>query len=71
VTGFYVSRSGSNDWEENLLDGDILPSGNEITVTIGDGRATCMYDIRTEFEDGSFAEDYDLNLCDLGSYTFR
>jgi hypothetical protein len=71
VVGFYVSHTGTKDWEENLIEGSYLPSGNELTVTIQDGRTACEYDVRTEFEDGSTSEDYDLNLCELGSYTFQ
>lgn len=71
VVEFYVSHTGTNDWEENLLSGGYLPSGNEIDVMITDGRTTCMYDVKASFEDGSDLEEYDLNLCELGSYTFQ
>ena len=71
VVGFYVSPTDTDRWEENLIAGGYLPSGNEIDVVIADGADTCMYDIRTEFEDGETTEDYDLDLCELGEYTFR
>ena len=70
VIGFYVSHTGTNAWEENLIEGGVLPAGNEIEIEISDGRDVCEYDIKAEFEDGSSHEDYDLNLCDTGSYTF-
>ena len=70
VTGFYVSHTGTASWEENLLEGAYLPSGNEITVNITDGRDVCEYDIKGDFEDGSKFEDRNLNLCEMGSYTF-
>lgn len=71
VTEFYVSHAGTKQWEESLIpEGSVLPAGNEIDVQIADGRATCEYDIRSVFEDGSDHEEYGLNLCELGSYTY-
>jgi hypothetical protein len=71
INEFYVSHSGSNHWEENLLAGAYLPSGNEVEVWITDGRSVCEYDIQAVFADGDVLEDYELDLCDLGSYTFQ
>lgn len=70
LTGFHVSPASSGHWEENLLDGAYLASGYEVDVQIADGLRTCIYDIRGEFADGGEAEDYGLDLCDLGEYTF-
>ncbi|NVO58106.1 hypothetical protein HW561_20135 [Rhodobacteraceae bacterium B1Z28] len=67
---FNVSPASSDDWEANLLAGGYLAPGYEIGVDIADGLTTCVYDIRGIFADGSEAEDYSLNLCDLGEYTF-
>ena len=71
IVAFHVSHTGTKKWEENLLSGHYLPSGNEIDIVIGDGRTTCVYDIKTKFRDGDSFEDYDLDLCELGSYTFN
>lgn len=67
---FNVSRASSENWEENLIDGGYLAPGYEIGVLIADGAATCVYDIRGSFADGSEAEEYGLDLCELGEYTF-
>lgn len=70
LVGFNVSSTASDSWEENLLEGGYLAPGYEIGVMIADGLTTCIYDVRGVFSDGSEAEDYGLDLCDLGSYTF-
>ena len=67
---FNVSPASSPAWEENLLRGGYLAPGYEIDVIIADGLSTCMYDIRGIFSDGGESEDYGLDLCDLGEYTF-
>ncbi len=71
VVSFYVSPASSGDWESNLMAGGFLDSGYEIDVLIADGMETCEYDIRADFEDGEVIEDFGLDLCDLGSYTFE
>ncbi|WP_421881419.1 hypothetical protein [Pacificispira sp.] len=53
------------------MEGDVLPSPGEVTVTTADGRENCEYDIRTKFADGAFYEDYNLDLCEMGEYVFR
>ncbi|KIC41128.1 hypothetical protein RA27_10865 [Ruegeria sp. ANG-R] len=67
---FNISPASSGDWENDLLEGGYLAPGYEIGVDIADGLTTCIYDIRGIFADGSEAEDFGLNLCDLGEYTF-
>lgn len=67
---FNVSIAESNNWEENLLEGGYLPTGNEIGVLIADGEDTCVYDIRGVFSDDTSFEEYGLDLCDMGGYTF-
>lgn len=70
VTAFHVSTSSSDSWEENLIAGGYLDSGYEINVLIADGQTTCVYDVLAEFSDGATLEDYNLDLCEMGSYTF-
>ncbi len=67
---FNVSPSSSDNWESNLLEGDYIAPGYEADVLIADGLNTCVYDIRGGFSDGSSAEDFGLDLCDLGEYVF-
>ena len=71
INEFYVSHSGTSQWEENLLAGAYLPAGNEVEVSIVDGRTVCHYDIQAVSADGDVLEEYDLDLCELGSYTFQ
>ena len=69
ATEFYVSPASVDNWEENLLEGKYLPAGNEVKVTIGDGRRTCTYDLKTVFEDGRTAQNDGVDLCQTGKYT--
>ncbi|MEO5323634.1 hypothetical protein PV773_09940 [Mesorhizobium sp. CC13] len=73
LTEFYVSPVGVRDWEENILDVDMLAPGDSIEITIADGRSVCDYDMRFEFDadsDLDTTEDTQ-NLCELGEYIVR
>lgn len=67
---FNVSIAETNNWEENLLEGGYLAPGYEIGVLIADGQDTCVYDIRGIFADDTSFEEYGLDLCEMGAYTF-
>lgn len=71
ATEFYASPVGVSSWEEDILGTDVLPSGEAIRITIGDGRDVCEYDLRIVFADGDVVEDAAVDLCDTGSYTLQ
>ena len=69
VIEFYASPYDVGDWEEDILGLDILPSGESVQITIGDGRSQCEYDLRFVFDDGDVVEKAAVDLCETGSYT--
>jgi hypothetical protein len=66
-----VESSDQDNWGENLLKGEVVRAGESGKVTIADGKTTCNYDILGVFADGSKLEELKLNLCELGSYTYK
>ncbi|HEY9908631.1 MAG TPA: hypothetical protein V6D18_13615 [Thermosynechococcaceae cyanobacterium] len=67
---FQVDPSSQKTWGENILSGTIAP-GEDGSVMIADGLRTCKYDIRGVFANGEVVEEIGLNLCELGSYTYK
>ena len=67
---FYTNPSNMDAWGEDLLgpDGTLEP-GYEGTVTIGDGPDQCLYDFRFETGEGALLEVYEIDICELNSYT--
>lgn len=64
---FYTSPVDVDSWEDDLLATmDVMP-GETVTVTIGDGRTQCAYDLMFVFEDGSEFTDT-VDICELASY---
>lgn len=69
VVEFYASPVEVRHWEEDILGTQLLPSGDAVRVTIGDGRTVCEYDLRVVFNDGEVLEEGAVDLCETGSYT--
>lgn len=67
---FYASPAGAKTWESDIMGGKVLRPGQQVKVTIDDGRRTCIYDIRGDFADGDKVEDYKVNICTMGTYRF-
>ena len=66
----YMSPTDLDDWEEDILGPNVLAPQERGNVTIADGRETCMYDILGIFDDDEQVEDYQVDLCELESYSF-
>lgn len=68
VVQFFTSPANMDDWREDILGAEVLPSGEMGTVTITDGSDQCVYDIRVVMD---AAEDlYDtVDMCQMASYT--
>jgi hypothetical protein len=54
IHAIYISDSATNDWEENILEGYYLPSGNEVDIQIPNYKS---FDLRVEDASGNY-EDY-------------
>lgn len=65
----YVSPSASDSWGSDILGSDIIPSGTSSIVTIDDGLDTCNYDLLAVSPSGDEVEDYNLNMCEISTYT--
>lgn len=73
LTNFYTSPVGVNEWEDDVFGRQVLNPGEDMEITIADGRDVCKYDMRFEFEEGSnldTTEDMQ-DLCELGEYTIH
>jgi hypothetical protein len=69
VKSFFTSPTDVDKWEEDVFGDNYLPAGNEVDVTIADGREQCVYDMRFVFEDDSDYVEKAVDLCELGQYT--
>jgi len=70
IAEFYASNVGTNDWEEDILGVDVLPSGERVTVNIDDGSGACKFDFRAVFADGDEAVKGNVNVCEIETFNF-
>lgn len=69
VKSFFTSPADVDNWEEDVFGADYLPSGNQVNVTVADGREQCTYDLKFVLEDDSEFVATGIDLCELGEYT--
>lgn len=71
IREFYASNVGTKNWEEDILGRDILPSGYSVNVDIDDRTGYCEFDFRAIFEDGESVVTNDVNVCEIGEFTYH
>lgn len=71
ITELYVSESSRDSWDNDILEADVLTTGSSIQIVFGNTSPNvCIYDILAVFDDGQSVEDYQINVCSNGGYTF-
>lgn len=66
----YASAADAASWEENILSGQVLPTGSAGEVTIAGAGANCAFDLRMVFSDGDVLED-SADICSGAGYTIN
>ena len=69
IAEFYASNSGSDEFGENMLQGEVLPPNHYITVDPYDGTAASIYDLEAVLEDGVKVYKFRVNVCNMRDYT--
>lgn len=69
IVQFFASRIGTDDWEEDILDVDILQPGQSVTINFG-GSDFCLYDFKAVFDDGDVLIKNRINVCELAVYRY-
>jgi hypothetical protein len=72
ISELYVSPSTTDDWEDDLLQGDSIRSGSSFNVTFGRFNPnTCIYDILVVTIFGDSGELDGVDLCNTNTVTFH
>jgi hypothetical protein len=67
---FYASNVDTDNYEENILHGDVIRSGETWDINIDDGTGYCKFDFLAVFVDGSEAKKDDVNVCTVSDFYF-
>lgn len=73
-TGFeidqlFVSPSSSNNWGNDVLGADVLPTGRQTDITFPAGTRPCRWDLKVVYSDGGSATWGNVNLCSISKVT--
>ena len=72
VHGLYISPSDADDWEENMIEGSILPAGASLEVNFsGFDQSKAHWDIMVTDENDDSLTWEDINLLKYGRITLH
>lgn len=72
IYGLYISPSTSDSWEENMIEGSVLPDGNELEINFsGYDSSEAHWDIMVTDENDDSLEWEDINLLKYGRITLH
>jgi len=71
IHNLHISPVSTNDWEEDILGRDTLPSGESVKVTFDDRDKHVHWDLKVADKDGNSLEWYDLNLIQIEEVTLH
>jgi hypothetical protein len=68
IVELYASYVGTGVWRQDILGDDFLLPGNSIVVNIDDGSASCRFDLKAVFDDGTEVIRRNVNICGVEHY---
>ena len=71
IVRFYGSNTGADDWQEDILGEDVLPSGSSVVINFDDASGYCKFDFKAVFEDGDEMVKQGVNVCKVGTFTYN
>lgn len=67
IAEIYVSPVRTADWQEDVLDRDVLAADEAVEIQFSRQEDTCNWDLRVVYEDGEAAEWANFDLCKVSS----
>lgn len=71
IHSLYVSPHSADDWQEDVLGRETLPSGETVKITFNDRDKHVHWDLKVTDKDGNALEWYDLNLVEIEEVTLH
>jgi hypothetical protein len=71
IDKLYVSPHDADDWQEDVLGRDTLPSGQSVDIKFHRSEKAPMWDLRVEDSKGNAIEWENLNLLEISKVTLH
>jgi hypothetical protein len=69
IHALYISPHETDDWEEDVLGRDTLPSGESVQIKFSRAEKAALWDLRVEDKDGNAIVWENLNLLEISKVT--
>ncbi|SDY65026.1 hypothetical protein SAMN05444340_11372 [Citreimonas salinaria] len=69
ITAVFAAPSEDDDWGPNIL-GERIAHRETMEVTLDTETSGCMWDLRYEFSDGEFFEEYEVDVCRISGESY-
>ena len=71
MKALFVSPSDKDSWGPDILGEDTLADGADVSIKFDRNEDECKWDVRGEFEDGTYAEVRDVDFCTVTDVNFN
>ena len=71
IQNIYVSQSAADNWEEDVLDQDVLENGQRFNISFNHGEDKCLYDLKVTYDSGKSATWNAIDLCRVSVVALR
>lgn len=67
IAEVYVSPAKSDDWEEDVMGGDVLANGQNVNIQFSRDAKSCVWDLKVIYDDEEEAEWTGFDLCKVST----
>ena len=71
IVEFSGSNKGTNSWQEDILGSDVLGPGSSVNIDFDDGTGYCIFDFKAVFNDDDVVIKKNVNICEIGTFTYN
>ena len=71
IVEFYSTNVNASSWGNDVLGSRVVRHGGQIDINFDDGSGQCLFDFRAIFNDGDVLEASNVNVCEIGTYTYN
>lgn len=71
IVEFYGSHTDARTWQEDILGYDVLSPYSSVNINFDDGTGYCIFDFKAVFDTGREAVDYNINICEIATFTYN
>jgi hypothetical protein len=71
IHSLYVSPHSTDDWEDDVLGRDTLPSGESVDITFSPKEKAAMWDLKVTDKEGNSIVWENLNLLEISEVTLH